>query len=108
MGEPQFPCPTTITETIELLNQLTEDWSLTVLHGHNKLYVFDGDQVLFVAPSREEVAVFLAGIFLASFHGQDLDGLREARVRRSAVPDAELDELGARLAQYGDLQPLDG
>lgn len=108
MGEPQFPFPTTIAETVELLNELTENWSLTVMRRHETHYAFDGDQVLFVAPSRQEVTIFLAGIFLAAFHGQDLDGLRDARVRRPAVPDTELDGIRARLAYHNDLQPVDG
>jgi hypothetical protein len=76
---------------------------MTVLQGHEALYVFDRDQAMCSAHDRQQIVDFLAGIFLATFRGADLDSLRVEQVRRSAPPDEELTQIRAGLARHGNL-----
>jgi hypothetical protein len=107
MGKPRFPFPVSVHEIVSLLNASDAGWSLTVLQDHNTLYVFDGDQALFVARDRQEAVDFLAGVFLATFHGQSLDRLRVERDQRNVPPDNELDDIRAGLSRFGNLKPAD-
>ncbi len=109
MGEPRFAFPTSLGEAIGLLNDLDlgKVWSLSVFERDGVLYVYGGDQVMFVARSRPEVMAFLAGIFLSSFEGRSLDELRKERAQRNVPLDQELDEIRAGLAHHGNLQLID-
>jgi hypothetical protein len=104
MGEPRFAFPVNVKEAVDLLNDPDRDWSSTVMMKDETLYVFGGDQVMFVANTRQEVLDFLAGMFLATFHGEDLNEIRSERARRNLGPDHELEEIRTGLARHSNLQ----
>jgi len=63
--------PSDMGVTIVLLNA-SGSWNLTLVEQQNRFYLYDGDQVQFVANTEGEAEAFLAGCFLTQYQGKDL------------------------------------
>jgi len=88
MGVPQFPFVRDIDGIIGMLNKSALDlWNLSVVHQAESLYVYDGDQAIFVASTVQEVLDFLAGAFVATFNGKGLDQIKSELSSGSRQPD---------------------
>jgi sulfur transfer protein SufE len=88
MGKPQFPFPESALEAMRLLNgSESQLWNLCITERDDALYVYDGDQVMFVARTEEEIQGFLSGAFLATFNGKSLDEIRSQVVHHSIETD---------------------
>jgi hypothetical protein len=76
LSRPQFPFPDNIQESIDLLNASNGKWNLSIARRDGTLYIYDGDQVMFIAKLEKEVLDFLSGAFLATFYGMGLDQIK--------------------------------
>ncbi len=71
MGIASFDAPTSVHESISLLNA-SYLWNLSIVQRSEGLCLYDGDQLMFVADMEQEVKAFLLGAFLATFNGKPL------------------------------------
>jgi hypothetical protein len=79
MGKPFFEMPSNIEEIVSLLNT-SNAWHLSMLREGSRIYLYDGDQPIFLADTEMEAECFLAGCFLMTFEGDSLDAIT-SRVR---------------------------
>jgi hypothetical protein len=70
MGTPQFPTPADLQHMIALLN--SKDWNLSMVEKEGCINVLDGDQLQFVAETKQELQAFLYGAFLATYEGKPI------------------------------------
>ena len=76
MVNTEFPYPVKTTDTIHLLN--AKDWNLSLFeHDESLILIYDGDQLQIGVTSKEEVQAFLAGAFLATFYGAELEDIKD-------------------------------
>jgi hypothetical protein len=87
MGVAKFPIPEGIEEIITWLNRSTL-WNLTLLE-EDKLYIYDGDQPMFITSDRAEVFAFLAGCFLSTYFGNDFIGIEGSITRYQGKESSE-------------------
>ncbi|HKO23199.1 MAG TPA: hypothetical protein VJY65_00505 [Chloroflexota bacterium] len=75
MGKVRFPLPADIGEIVALLNA-SQLWNATLSSEDGALVLYDGDQPMFEAATAHQMKDFLAGCFLMTFNGADLDQIR--------------------------------
>lgn len=71
----EFPYPVNTADTIHFLN--AKDWNLSLFEHEKEILIYDGDQLQIGVSSKEEAQAFLAGAFLATFYGAELDDIQE-------------------------------
>jgi hypothetical protein len=67
MGAPNFDIPQGMQDIIAILNA-SDLWNVTVVRRDERLYLYDGDQMVFVADTQQETNAFLSGAFLATYN----------------------------------------
>lgn len=75
MVNTEFPYPIKTAHTIDLLN--SKDWNLSLFEHEKEILIYDGDQLQVGVSSKEEAQAFLAGAFLATFYGADLEDIED-------------------------------
>ena len=76
MGDRRFEMPPSMQETMDLLNA-THTWNLSRVDEEDAILVLDGDQILSSSRTPEDVESFLCGCFIATFHGNSLETIRQ-------------------------------
>jgi hypothetical protein len=101
MGKANFPMPDDLTETVSLLN--ATGWNLSLLEQSDSIRIYSGDQLMFTAFSTEEAEVFLAGCFLSTFSGRNLQEIRDEVKKGNFVIETDwLDIMKKRLGPAQD------
>lgn len=75
MVNTEFPYPVKTVDTIDLLNG--KDWNLSLFEHEREILIYDGDQLQIGVSNKEEAQAFLAGAFLATFYGADLEDIED-------------------------------
>ncbi len=75
MVSTEFPYPVNPADTVELLN--AKDWNLSIFEHEREILIYDGDQLQIGVSSKDEAQAFLAGAFLATFYGAELDDIKD-------------------------------
>ena len=75
MVNTEFPYPVKTADTIHFLNR--KDWNLSLFEHEKEILIYDGDQLQVGVSSKEEAQAFLAGAFLATFYGADLEDIKD-------------------------------